>query len=85
MSIPDFLLSESYVAEKNDMPIIREVIERMTIEKPFQGIKVVIGHFIALNSVTLFEPFLVRDSPPKELSKSQEPEIGSMNRSHVQQ
>jgi len=57
MSIQDFLLSESYVAEKADMPITREVIERMTIEKPFQGIKVVLGHFVALNSVTLFEAF----------------------------
>jgi adenosylhomocysteinase len=57
MSIQDFLLSESYVAEKKDMPISREVIERMAIEKPFQGITVVIGHFLALNSVALFEPF----------------------------
>jgi adenosylhomocysteinase len=57
MSIRDFLLSKSYVAEKKDMPITREVIERMAIEKPFQGIQVVIGHFLALNSVALFEPF----------------------------
>ena len=57
MSIQDFLLSDSYVAEKKDMPITREVIERVAIEKPFQGIRLVIGHFLALNSVALFEPF----------------------------
>jgi adenosylhomocysteinase len=57
MSIQDFLLSESYVAEKEDMPILQEVIERMAREKPFQGIRVVIGHFLALNSVALFEGF----------------------------
>ena len=57
MSIQEFLLSESYVAEKKDMPITREVIERMAVEKPFQGIRIVIGHFIALNSVALFEAF----------------------------
>lgn len=57
MSIQDFLLSESYVAEKEEMPILQEVIERMAMEKPFQGKRVVIGHFLALNSVALFEAF----------------------------
>ncbi|MHA1939961.1 MAG: hypothetical protein ACW97O_17280, partial [Candidatus Thorarchaeota archaeon] len=57
MSIQGFLLSEAYVAEKKDMPITREVIERIAIERPFQGIRVVLGHFLALNSVALFEPF----------------------------
>ena len=31
MSIQDFLLSDSYVAEKKDMPITREIIERVAI------------------------------------------------------
>ncbi len=56
MTISDFLQSEIYVAEKKDMPISREVIARMAAEKPFQGVRVVLGHFIALNSVALFEP-----------------------------
>ena len=57
MSIQDFLLSESYTAEKEDMPITRQVIERIAVEKPFQDITAVIGHFLALNSVALFEAF----------------------------
>ncbi|HXV83011.1 MAG TPA: NAD-binding protein [Candidatus Binatia bacterium] len=56
MRIEDFLQSEAYLTEKNDMPISRDVSERMAAEKPFQGVPVVLGHFIALNSVALFEP-----------------------------
>ena len=37
------------------MPITQGVANRMAAEKPFRGIKVVLGHFVALNSVALFE------------------------------
>ena len=56
MTIRDFLLSEPYLAEKKDMPITREVIAQMTREKPFQGISVVLGHFIVLNSTGIRHP-----------------------------
>ena len=39
------------------MPIMQEVIERVSSEKPFKEVKLVIGHFLALNSVLLFEAF----------------------------
>jgi S-adenosylhomocysteine hydrolase len=57
VAIEEFLASEKYQSEKKEMPIMQEVIKRVSSEKPFTDVRLVIGHFLALNSVLLFEAF----------------------------
>ena len=55
MDIREYLESTVHQNEMNEMPISKEVIEVVSKTKPFQGTKIVLGHFMALNSVGLFE------------------------------
>jgi adenosylhomocysteinase len=57
MGIAEYLVSPHYKAEKQDMPVIQEVIDRLWEEKPFQGARVAVAHLLALNSVTMLEAF----------------------------
>jgi adenosylhomocysteinase len=57
MSIEGYIQSSRYKAEKEEMPVIQAVIERVAEERPFQRAKVAVAHFLALNSVTMLEAF----------------------------
>jgi adenosylhomocysteinase len=57
MDIAEYLVSPHYKAEKQDMPVIQAVIDRLSEERPFQGARVAVAHLLSLNSVTMLEAF----------------------------
>jgi adenosylhomocysteinase len=56
MKLEQFFETTAYVAEKeDDLHIMGQVIERFTAERPLEGARVVVGHLIVLNSITMIE------------------------------
>jgi adenosylhomocysteinase len=56
MNLEQFFDTPAYLAEKqDDLQIIQQVIERMAAERPLAGARLVVGHLIVLNSITMIE------------------------------
>ncbi|MBN1315205.1 MAG: NAD-binding protein [Anaerolineales bacterium] len=55
MNLDRLFSTTEYLNEAADMKVMQEVIERMGDEKPLKGSQIVVGHLLAINSLTMVE------------------------------
>jgi adenosylhomocysteinase len=55
MSLRELFASQEYLDEKRQMKVMEKLIQRLSAEKPFEGVAVVVGHILAVNSLTMVE------------------------------
>jgi adenosylhomocysteinase len=58
-SFESLFTTSDYLAERDQLPILKNLIDRYARESTFQGLSVVFGHLLVLNSLTLLEALWV--------------------------
>ncbi|KAA3642327.1 MAG: hypothetical protein DWQ07_25170 [Chloroflexi bacterium] len=64
MSLQDYFANPKHLAEKGELPLLSNLIERYHEERPFDGLDVVFGHVLVRNSLVMLEALVAGGANP---------------------